>query len=401
MAMKDYDNEEENKKKKTIALKATQHNESEEEGDSDEDIAILTKKFKKFLKKKNFKKQGGLKRNNKNDRYKGDSNKKDGIICYHCKKPGHVKFKCPFGNEKSLKVKEKKSKKALVTTWSDDSSDKESSDFKVANLCLMAREEDTQEVSSKSIPNDEFNSLEELPVAFDEFYEESRKMSAKNASLKNTIASLLNEKEGLQNALTKATLKKEEVQKSFDDLFFENALLKKNDLHKIVESLKNDNTNLKKVLDTQSESLENERNTLISKCNELEKKNGDLSNTVSKLIEGSSKLQTILVAQRNTSIKTGIGYKGSSGSTTYTTKFVKASHDPSTGFQNQGGKSSTQKRYIITCHCCCRKGHHVSRYFIKWGASNGSKWIWVPKGSISTLTNTHGPKKIWVPKPTF
>ncbi|GKV47613.1 hypothetical protein SLEP1_g54498 [Rubroshorea leprosula] len=177
MAMKDYDSEEDNKKKKTIALKATQHSEE------------------------NFKKQGGLKRNNGSDKYKGDSNKKDKIICYRCKKPGHVKFECPFGNEKSLKAKEKRSKKALVTTWSDDSSDKESSDSEVANLCFMAREEDTQEVSFQSIPNDEFNSLEELQDAFDELYEESRKMSAKNASLKKTIASLLNEKEGLHKSI--------------------------------------------------------------------------------------------------------------------------------------------------------------------------------------------------------
>ncbi|GKV41950.1 hypothetical protein SLEP1_g49417 [Rubroshorea leprosula] len=164
MAMKDYESEDESKKKKSIALKVTQNNESEEEDDDlDEDILTLTRKFKKFLKKSCFKQQGGF-----------NKGKKDEIICYRCKKLGQIKHDCLLNGEKRFKGKEKRNKKALVTTWSDGSLDEESSDSEVAKLCVMAKEEDTQEVSSQSILNDEFNSLEDLQDAFDEVYKESK-----------------------------------------------------------------------------------------------------------------------------------------------------------------------------------------------------------------------------------
>ena len=68
----------------------------------------------------------------------GESNKKekDLIVCYECKKLGHIKFECPLLKKQHSR---KPNKKAMVATWSDsDATDDESyDDDEVANLCLM------------------------------------------------------------------------------------------------------------------------------------------------------------------------------------------------------------------------------------------------------------------------
>lgn len=47
-----------------------------------------------------------------------DENKGKKVVCYECKKPGHIKPQCPV--LKKLKVKARKKKHALkAETWSD------------------------------------------------------------------------------------------------------------------------------------------------------------------------------------------------------------------------------------------------------------------------------------------
>ncbi|WRX16232.1 Integrase [Theobroma cacao] len=84
-------------------------------------------------------------------RNKSDSNKKEELICYECKKPGHFKSECPLLKDETLK-KNKKSKKAMVAAaWSDsDTSSSEAEDEKSeerANLCLMAQDEEIEHMT--------------------------------------------------------------------------------------------------------------------------------------------------------------------------------------------------------------------------------------------------------------
>ncbi|GAV93118.1 hypothetical protein CFOL_v3_36496, partial [Cephalotus follicularis] len=83
----------ETKKKKTIALRASKE---ESESDEDGDVALITSKFKKFLKgqkgKKDFKKYP----------QKEESSKKEELTYFEFKKLGHFKSDCS-----SLKKKEK------------------------------------------------------------------------------------------------------------------------------------------------------------------------------------------------------------------------------------------------------------------------------------------------------
>ena len=94
--MRDHDkDEEEDKKKKTIVLKFTTQEEEEEEeelSDSElDDIALLVRRYKKYLK---FKKGNNLKKYSKGssskDYSKGITLKekkgKDEVICFECKK---------------------------------------------------------------------------------------------------------------------------------------------------------------------------------------------------------------------------------------------------------------------------------------------------------------------------
>ena len=126
--------EEEVKPKKNFTLKSFyyDHDNSEEESDEEEKIALMTRRFKKFLKKK----KGFGRRFPKKGENSGESSKNESPICYKCKKPGHYKNECPQVDKENMKYK----KKALKATWDDSDEsdlDNNSSDNEVANFCLL------------------------------------------------------------------------------------------------------------------------------------------------------------------------------------------------------------------------------------------------------------------------
>ncbi|GAV62229.1 hypothetical protein CFOL_v3_05753 [Cephalotus follicularis] len=117
-------------------------------------MALLTKRIKKILiNKKNFSKNP-FKKFHSN---KGESSKKEkDIICYECDKPGHTRLECP-------KLKKKKNifkKKAMIATWSDsDESSSEEANEEVANIALMAIENESDyDVTSSSLSFNELQS---------------------------------------------------------------------------------------------------------------------------------------------------------------------------------------------------------------------------------------------------
>ena len=78
--------------------------------------------------------------------------------------------------------------------------------------------------------------------------------------------------------------------------------------------------------------------------------------------------------------KRGLGYKPKLKQKYYKNYFVKA--------------TSTSDHKIV-CHYCNGNDHMKLRCPVKRNAYYGVKYIWVPKG---TITTTQGPKKVWVPK---
>ncbi|KAH9779205.1 hypothetical protein KPL71_007643 [Citrus sinensis] len=153
--------------KKSIALKATKYESDGESEPDDEELAMLARRFRKF-----FKKTGDQRkfRNLKNQK-----EKKEVIIWYECKKPGHIRSECPLLN--------KLKKKAMVATWDDideDSSDEEESQ-EVSNLELMAIGDD-----------------DDLNEVSDPTYDELMKIGKKNACLKKKLLDLTNKKDAMQ-----------------------------------------------------------------------------------------------------------------------------------------------------------------------------------------------------------
>ncbi|KAH9657810.1 Integrase catalytic domain-containing protein [Citrus sinensis] len=115
-------------RKKNIALKVTKYESDGKSEPDDEELAMLARRFRKFFKKT------GDRRKFRN--FKNQKEKKEVIICYECKKPGHIRSECPLLN--------KLKKKVMVATWNDsdeDSSDEDVSQ-EVSNLALMALGDD-------------------------------------------------------------------------------------------------------------------------------------------------------------------------------------------------------------------------------------------------------------------
>ncbi|VFR02676.1 unnamed protein product [Cuscuta campestris] len=124
----------EEKNKRSIALPATMstNNVDDEDDDSDDtDIRLFVRRFKKMMNKKGAKKNTPPK-------------------CYGCGEVGHIKPMCP--KLKNEKDKNAPKKQHAYISWENDGSGSEDSEVEeVANLCLMAIEEDqvSKEVSDQ------------------------------------------------------------------------------------------------------------------------------------------------------------------------------------------------------------------------------------------------------------
>jgi hypothetical protein len=123
-----------------MAFKAKTSNDDDHDGDSktsiDDDVALMVKKFKKFMKKKCY--QGGSSKDKKSYSKNPFAKKK----CFECGEMGHISTNCKnkdednsskkkFEGKKKLfkKYNKKKNGKACYVEWdSDASSDSNSSD---------------------------------------------------------------------------------------------------------------------------------------------------------------------------------------------------------------------------------------------------------------------------------
>ncbi|KAK2969918.1 hypothetical protein RJ640_000531 [Escallonia rubra] len=152
ITMKIHDEEEITSKKKNLAIKTeTSHEPTESSDDSDPEIALITRQFKKCLANN---RDGMFRRNPTNQSHQRNNSdwnvNENPDACYECGRTGHIKKYCPQlknktanRNNQDFKEKKLKSRKALLTWDDSDESDKEESeDEDVAQLCFMANDDD-------------------------------------------------------------------------------------------------------------------------------------------------------------------------------------------------------------------------------------------------------------------
>ena len=156
------------KNRKDIALRTQEDHlkENSSDEDFDDDVSLLTKKFKRFIKRNKF----------KNDTKNKVEPKKEQVICYECKKLGHFKSECP-----QAKRKQPKKKKALKVTWDDSSASEEEEPTNIEQVAHYALMIIGDEVSSSLDAN---LSFDELLSAFHDLFDECKLVSKKYKLLK-------------------------------------------------------------------------------------------------------------------------------------------------------------------------------------------------------------------------
>ncbi|RVX16212.1 hypothetical protein CK203_014578 [Vitis vinifera] len=136
----------EDKKKKSIALKATtkeeEEVEEEKQSEEDEDLALITRKFNKFMRGERFRGKGSLleetflKRNLHLMVTRRDGREKR-LGVFQVQETGHIKYDCLL-----QKRSQEEKKKVMMATWSEsEESSEEENEKEVANMCFMAIDE--------------------------------------------------------------------------------------------------------------------------------------------------------------------------------------------------------------------------------------------------------------------
>ena len=134
--------------KKSITLKATTKKEEDVEeekpSEKDDDLALITRNLNKYMRGERFR---GRKFTSRRDPSKKESSshgdkerreEKRDLVCFKCKKPGHIIYDCPLYKSEAKRI----IKKAMMTTWSEsEESSEEENEKEVANMCFMAIDE--------------------------------------------------------------------------------------------------------------------------------------------------------------------------------------------------------------------------------------------------------------------
>ena len=347
--------EDESKKKKSIALKtiSLEVDPEDEDGLDEDDIAYFSRKYKNFIKrKKYFKKHLSTQKESK-----GEKSKKDEVICYECKRSGHIRTNCPL-----LKSSKKSKKKAMKATW-DDSSESESEVEEMANLGLMAHSDKDDEHDDKVTL--EPLSIDELFENFESMQNDLEKLSSKYVVLKKKYNVLISENKSLLDTI--ACFKENENFEQIEELNVSS------DKHVCIEK----DALLDKVRFLEHDSCEKDNLIKVLKENELSvlQELDKAKETIKKLTIGAQRLDKIIEVGKSYGDKRGLGYidESSTPSSSKTT-FIKASPIVPKFNMSNHVSNHVKSSFVPICHNCGVEGHIKPKCFkLKYAQNTSSR----------------------------
>ncbi|XP_061993585.1 uncharacterized protein LOC133711490 [Rosa rugosa] len=327
-------------KSKSIALKVKKdiEDESTDEEDADEDeIDLVTRKFRKFLKDRKFKRsESRFDSSSKNTRIKEKPGNKvlrferahekrnnNAPKCFACEGFGHIASDCA----NTLKKSKNKRNKAMNVTWSDSEDDSMlESNYEVVALVGLTTTGDESEV-------EEFD-LEEVMQQYIMLSEASKELKKRNLELSNEVENLKTNisrtEAGFQSQLEAGDAVRKSLVEDFQSL-----------QQKYQERCE-------KV-----EELKTEKACLLYELEKMKAKAGCDSSS-------GEKLESILMIGKKFGDKHGLGYDVESSSKgEHVTKFVKSSDHSSSQstFPVLEEARPMLKNFVLVCYHCGKRGH--------------------------------------------
>ena len=142
-------------KKKVIAFKSTPTiSDDDDEEKDNEEFSLLVKIVMRMYNKAKF-----------NNRRRSQGKEDKNVICFNCRKPGHMVLNCPETKSKQSTSKKPYKKKALKATW--DSKSETDEEVDMAHVCFMANGNTPKVISEPSLDDCELT-MDELGEAFEE-----------------------------------------------------------------------------------------------------------------------------------------------------------------------------------------------------------------------------------------
>ena len=247
-------------KGKSLAFKAYKEDHKEDsfsdsEDDSEDEIAMLARRFTKFL-KFNKRKTGSAFGNKKFYKEKKDETV---LRCFRCNSKKHLNADCPIYKSEMGKMKEV-AKEEHYATWGESdaemlSSDEEDSEFK-NGVCFMAG---TSKVNSLNIPSsfDDENNMT-LDDAENAYKELLLQMKLKNKAFTKLRKDFMNTNEkiaSLEHELREMTIKFMEMKDVANktDASYMNLLSENNDALVLISELETKTSNLESLLENANE----------------------------------------------------------------------------------------------------------------------------------------------------
>ena len=264
------------------ALKATEISEEsdtsdesseDEENSIDDEISLISRNLKKLWRRRG---RGDRTYKYNSKSFTKDKKGKNEIVCFECKKPGHMRSECPYHKRDKKKFQKRSKRKGLLSTWDDSegSSSEEEEAGEVAHIALMANTDSDSE--------DESEVMKEL------------------SDLKEAFENLLTDSNVLITHYSEQKKKNEEL------------TLQISEKNKIIQELSDRNLDLSeknKLLSFQKDSNETDSSSSSKEVEILQQKVEELTLDLSKFVNGTKNLKRLLETSRHPSDKSGPGYQ--------------------------------------------------------------------------------------------